>query len=303
VEAKAAERDRRRAGIELKGHTNSIGSAVFSPDGKKIVTASDDQTARIWDAKSGKMLRTFSGHTNVVQSAFFSPDAKKIATADTDKTVQIWNVESGRLLQTLEDGFPIFPLDPFSPDGKKIVTAGTDKTVQIWDAESGKLLRTVGTVQYEDQSRLDTGGFSADGKRLVTQGWARENIDTAQNIVGSVAGGWSDLGLISLDKCIGYTRNIGIGQLAAWLASNQATLDEWAENVLGLSGADRDKAYLIDEVNLKVIRCLSGAWVDDGTGLNPALDAMHDAENTTHYADIQVAETALDSFGLLSDRS
>ena len=74
--------------LTLKGHTGSVDSASFSPDGSRIVTASHDRTAKIWDANSGAELRRLIGHIRAVSSASFSPDGLRIVTASGDKTVR-----------------------------------------------------------------------------------------------------------------------------------------------------------------------------------------------------------------------
>jgi len=115
--------------IEIKGHTNSVNSASFSPDGKKIATTSYDSTVRIWDAESGKKLQKLTGGA---RSAAFSPDGKKIVTASDDNTARIWDADSGKELQKLTGGARSVA---FSPDGKKIVTAGYGTTARIWDVQ------------------------------------------------------------------------------------------------------------------------------------------------------------------------
>ncbi|MHC5722455.1 MAG: WD40 repeat domain-containing protein, partial [Nostoc sp.] len=75
-------------------------SASFSPDGKRIVTASQDGTARVWDI-SGKQLAELQGHTGSVISASFSPDGKRIVTASIDKTARVWDI-SGKQLAELK---------------------------------------------------------------------------------------------------------------------------------------------------------------------------------------------------------
>jgi WD40 repeat protein len=68
----------------LEGHSGDINSAVFSPDGERIVTASDDKTVRIWSLAAGKLLATLEGHTEAVHCATFSPDGKLIVTGGDD---------------------------------------------------------------------------------------------------------------------------------------------------------------------------------------------------------------------------
>jgi len=69
-------------------------SAIFSPDGRRILTSSQDQTAKIWDAATGEELLTLKGHKEWVISAVFSPDGLRIATASFDKTAKIWEAAS-----------------------------------------------------------------------------------------------------------------------------------------------------------------------------------------------------------------
>ena len=79
----------------LRGHTASLRSAAFSPDGERVVIASRDKTARIWDVESGAPVEALRGHTAPVKSAAFSPDGERVVTASLDKTARIWDVESG----------------------------------------------------------------------------------------------------------------------------------------------------------------------------------------------------------------
>ena len=78
-------------GEPLTGHEGYVRSASFSPDGKRIVTASSDKTARVWDAASGKPIAVLRGHADLVWSAAFSPDGRRIVTASKDQTAGIWD--------------------------------------------------------------------------------------------------------------------------------------------------------------------------------------------------------------------
>jgi dipeptidyl aminopeptidase/acylaminoacyl peptidase len=109
-------------------------SATFSPDGKRIVTASQDRTARLWAVETGKPIgEPLKGHDDVVYSAAFSPDGKRIVTASGDKTVRLWDAERGKpISERLEGHDDIVYSAAFSPDGKRIVTASGDKTARLW---------------------------------------------------------------------------------------------------------------------------------------------------------------------------
>jgi WD40 repeat protein len=146
------------------GHTGNVYSAIFSPDGKSIVTACGDKTAKIWSASSGKLLHNLEGHTNWVNSPNFSPDGKSIVTASIDKTAKIWDASSGKLLHSLIGHRAGVYSATFSPDGKTIVTASGDKTAKIWEASSGKLLHTL----KGHTDRVNSATFSPDGKSIVT---------------------------------------------------------------------------------------------------------------------------------------
>ena len=76
----------------LQGHTSYLGSAVLSPDGQRIVTASWDGRARVWNASSGQLLATLQGHTGYVASAVFSPDGQRIVIASGDNTARVLRV-------------------------------------------------------------------------------------------------------------------------------------------------------------------------------------------------------------------
>jgi WD40 repeat protein len=109
-----------------------VTSAQFSPDGQRIVTASGDKTARIWEAQTGKLLLTLQGHTDVVYSAQFSPDGQRVVTASGDKTARVWEAQTGKLLFTLQGHTDVVYGAQFSLDGQRIVTASYDKTARIW---------------------------------------------------------------------------------------------------------------------------------------------------------------------------
>jgi WD40 repeat protein len=145
-------------------HGGPIYAAAFSPDGKRIVTASVDHSARVWDAVTGHLLATLTGHAGPVNDAAFSRDGKRIVTASEDGTARVWDAVTGRLLATLSAPNVEVRKASFSPDGRRIVTASSDRSARVWDAETGVLGATLSGhtgVVYD-------AAFSPDGKRIVT---------------------------------------------------------------------------------------------------------------------------------------
>lgn len=83
-----------------RGHSDKVNSAVYSPDGEKIISVSDDQTIKEWDARTGECVKTMAGHSWLVTSAVYSTDGKKILSASWDKTIKEWDAATGKCLKT-----------------------------------------------------------------------------------------------------------------------------------------------------------------------------------------------------------
>jgi WD40 repeat protein/tetratricopeptide (TPR) repeat protein len=149
----------------LSGHTGTINDAGFSPDGKLIVTASDDGTARLWDVQTGKTLFVLKGHTAQVTSAAFNPAGSQVVTGSQDKTARIWNTSSGQATAVLSGHTEVISTVLFSPDGHVVLTTSGDGTARVWDASKGTQVSQFSGSNGE----LRWGGaFSADGTRIVT---------------------------------------------------------------------------------------------------------------------------------------
>ena len=183
-------------------HQDAVESVAFGPDAARILTASRDKTAKLWDAASGKLLASFAHQGRVFQGVF-SPDGTRILTASGDGTAKLWDAASGKLLASFahqdevnhatfsQDGTRILTASAdnsaklwdaasgkllasfvhedevndavFSPDGSRILTASKDKTAKLWDAASGKLI-----ASFVHQDEISHGAFSPDGTRIVT---------------------------------------------------------------------------------------------------------------------------------------
>jgi WD40 repeat protein len=118
----------------LAGHSAGVYSCVTSPDGRRILSASHDQTLRIWDAASAKMLRTLSGHTSAVTACAVSPDGRWIVSAGKDGTLKTWDLASGEEGCTLRGHASAVGGCAVCPDGQRIVSVSEDGMLRVWDA-------------------------------------------------------------------------------------------------------------------------------------------------------------------------
>jgi WD40 repeat protein len=147
----------------LEGHAGPVVASAFSPDGKRVLTASDT-TARLWDAETGSAVAVLKTHTDAVSTAAFSPDGRRVVTASADNTACLWDAETGTYLAVLKGHQGAVKSAAFSPDGQRVVTASEDKTARLWDAHKGT---EIAVLKAHTSWVLDA-AFSPDGKRVVT---------------------------------------------------------------------------------------------------------------------------------------
>jgi len=149
----------------LKGHGSRIYRAVFSPNGKYLVTASGDKTARVWEVASGKLVTVLRGHDSHIFSASFSPNSKRIITASRDKTARIWQASNGKQLQELRGHSKEVLSAAFSPQGNLIATGSNDGTIKIWQGSS-----EVRTIKVGNNIGINAVVFSPNGRNLAIGG-------------------------------------------------------------------------------------------------------------------------------------
>jgi WD40 repeat protein len=194
----------------VSGDTSTIFDVAYSPDGKRLASASHDKTVRVWDAQTGQELLTLLGHTTSVSDVAFSTDGMHLASAGAGVVI-VWDIQTGAQVFTLNSGGGGGHV-AVSPDGTRL--AGDRK---VWDANTGKELVTL------EGEGVSVRAFCPDGKRLASSG---------QRVVGVKV--WdAQTGKVLLSRLKGETGeevvafvghvdrvwNVGFSPDGKWLAS------------------------------------------------------------------------------------
>jgi WD40 repeat protein len=146
----------------------SLNSAAFSPDGNEIVTASPEGNARVWDARTSRLLATvLEPGAAGVQTAVFARDGRSILTSSADGSARVWDLTSGRAAVGLLGHSRGVSDAEFSPDGSIVVTAGQDGTAKLWDATPREQLAALSGPGGE---RFVRAAFSPDGSLIAAAG-------------------------------------------------------------------------------------------------------------------------------------
>ena len=151
----------------MEGHTETVISLSFSPDGRTLASGSHDNTIRLWDVATGAARgKPLAGHTDSVSSVAFSPDGKTLASGSDDKTIRLWDVSTG-----VSKGRPLaghtnwVTSVSFSPDSRTLASGSSDNTIRLWDVSTGepKGLPLAGHAQT-----VTSVSFSPVGKTLAS---------------------------------------------------------------------------------------------------------------------------------------
>ncbi|WP_445635314.1 putative STAND NTPase 1 domain-containing protein [Nostoc sp. DSM 114161] len=183
----------------LEGHSDTVTSVSFSPDGKMVVSGSADGVVIIWN-RNGKKIKDFKAHEKKITSLGFSPNSQSILSASEDKTLKLWSLE-GKEIANFKGHKEEITCFSFSPDGQKVISGSQDKTLKIWKLDGTEIKTFRGHKQSIKSVTFSPNGqtiasisigkimklWSLDGKETKTLNDAGDSVNFSpdgQTIVG-----------------------------------------------------------------------------------------------------------------------
>jgi len=152
--------------FDLRGHTGTVQTALFSPGGDLIITSSEDGTVKIWDARTGKLLQDLRGHTKTIQDLVLSADGRRVMSA-CEEAMNVWDVRTGKLLSSVKQADPGISSANMTKDGTRTILFENSNRIQVRQAETGKLLLTI--KADEDPDNWVSGGtLTPDDTKVVS---------------------------------------------------------------------------------------------------------------------------------------
>jgi RNA polymerase sigma factor (sigma-70 family) len=156
----------------LSGHGRPVFAVSFSPDGKTLASAGGEVVVKrnptagelmLWDATTGKTLRSIQAPEGTLTSVAYSPDGKRLLTGCYDRSAKLWDVASGRIVRVLHGHEGLVRSVAFGPDSRTVATGSLDETVKLWDLVTGRELATLGS----NRGTISAVAFSPDGALLA----------------------------------------------------------------------------------------------------------------------------------------
>jgi WD40 repeat protein len=291
-----AQKDESVKTLSGSGYGNIVNSVAFSPDGKKVLSGSADNTLKMWDIATGKCLKTLSGHSGSVRAVAISPDGKNALSGSSDYTLKLWNIATGKCLKTFTGHSENVMSVSYSPDGKTALSVSWDKTLKLWNIGTGQCLKTF--TGHTDA--LQSVAFSPDGLTSLSGSYDKTlklwDIATGQclktlsghgNIVNSVAfspdgktalSGSDDATIILWDIATGQCLKTFTGH-KNWVHSVTFSPD----GLTALSGACDNTIILWDIATGKCLKTLTGhtSFVNSVTFSSDGKTALSGSWDTT----------------------
>jgi len=254
------------AARQVPRQQTEVVAVAFSADGKRIVTGEAGNQAILWDAETGKEIRTFQEHQGSVSSVAFSPDGKSILTGSWDNTSILWDAATGGRLRTFTEHSRVEHRQgagrqerhyvtsvAFSPDGKSILTGSWDKTAILSEVSTGKPLRTF----KGHNDHVTSVAFSPDGQRVLTASregrailWDVSNGNRLVAFEGGHLAGVTSIALSPDERLLlaGYRD----GKAVLWdtvIGTRQATLETHQRDVASVAFSSDGKQMLTGSID------------------------------------------------------
>ena len=153
-----------------EGHRDTLYGAALSPDGTLAATAGYDRRIKLWNTRTGKLLRTLEGHNGPVHGIAFSPDGTVLASAGGDSAVKLWQVASGQRLDTFGQPTGEQFITAFTPDSQYVVAAGADKQIRLWRwiSKTKPAINPLARVRFAHEDEITDLALSRDGRFLAS---------------------------------------------------------------------------------------------------------------------------------------
>jgi len=164
------------------GHSNTVNTVAFSPDGKFALSGSERGTFILWDVSTGREIRSLQGTSAHVEGVAFSPDGQHVLYGAYDNSLELWNIYSGPLIHSFKGHNKHVGAVAFSPDGQRALSGSKDGMLKLWNVNSGREIRS---FQGHERDVLSV-TFSPDGQLALSGAYGQElklwNINTGHLI-------------------------------------------------------------------------------------------------------------------------
>ncbi|MDX2232581.1 MAG: NACHT domain-containing protein [Leptolyngbyaceae cyanobacterium bins.349] len=277
---------------DLVGHTSWILSIHWHPTQSRLITSSDDQTIKLWDADTGTCLNTLRGHQSGVWWAIWSPDGKRIASCGGDRVIKVWDATTGTCLNTLTGHQSLVSCLAWSPDGKTLASSSRDQTVRLWHVEQGKCLQVLPVNTWVRRV-----AWSPDGSLLATgslnqqvQLWRVATGELIRTLVGHTFGidslAWSPDGRILASGSSDRTIKLWHSQTGNCLHTLQGHQDliwglAWSADSSTLVSGSHDQTVRFWNPEIGQCRCVLQGYVNSIRSIVWSPDSQNLASSST----------------------
>jgi WD40 repeat protein len=209
----------------LTGHQAAVTSVAVTPDGRYVVSGSEDQTVRVWELATGKEVRRLTGHLGDVESVAVTPDGRYILSGGDDTTLRLWELATGEEIRLFAGHEGHVRSVAVTPDGRYVVSGSWDRTVRIWELATGKEVRRLTGHLFPVESVAVT----PDGRYILSGGddatlrvWDLATGNQVQQLRGS------DVPVIGIAATLDGRYVVSVGSTAKHFGDVISNVAVWA---------------------------------------------------------------------------